>query len=239
MSEKQDQPVGGWAQILESVKTPLSIFALAVLAASAVLASLAFRADREDLSSFLWIMAGLLALALVTVTILLVFRPDALLARAGGPSHGAGDSSEKYDIFISTPMSGLERTSYVAHRQGVLDVIDALRTHCGFKEVYCDIARFPKQKRFEANDVAFDRDLEAIRGSKRFVLIYPEAAPSGALVEVGMALALRKPAVIWARNPAELPFILQKLPRTYDYDSFGDIIRHLRDNQAGAFGVRA
>jgi len=94
-------------------------------------------------------------------------------------------------------------------RSDTLDVIDLLMKHAGIKSVYYAGQGIRSVDSFEPQDVAAVVDLDAIRKSRFFLMLYPERVASSVLFEAGFALALGRPAVYLVRAEKDLPFLMQ------------------------------
>lgn len=252
------------AKIITSVTTPLGYFALLLLAVEVILAALAARAEASDFAFLVRAMVGILAVATILVALIAYIRPSALMAlsndavsegtrelaaRDGEAHHRHKTREARYDAFVSAPMAAFaDEEKYKKSRADVLAVIKALQTFCGYKDIYYAGSSIRSSQEFEAADLAFCTDFEAIRDSKVFLLIYPENVASSVLVEAGIAIALGKPAIYFTHLNAKLPFILVSASqakdveglakiRSYTYETPKDIINHFRINKAAAFGA--
>ena len=252
------------AEIINSVKTPLGYFVLVLLAIEVILAALAARAEGSDFAFLVRAMVVILVIVTIVVALIAYIRPSALalsnnamsegarkmtLARDSNAHHRHETRRARYDAFVSAPMAAFgDEEKYKKSRADVLTVVKALQTFCGYKEVYYAGSNIRSSQEFEAADLAFCTDFQAIRDSKVFVLIYPENVASSVLVEAGIAIALGKPAIYFTHVNAKLPFILvsasqardvEDLPkiRSYTYETSKDIVNHFRINKAAAFGA--
>lgn len=141
-----------------------------------------------------------------------------------------------YDIFLSTPMAAFtSNQAYQSARAGFKKVFDALKQQRGLS-VYWASEKIESIEDFDTLDVSVMDDLEALKQSRRFVLIYPERLPSSALFEAGYALALEREGHYFVGNRDDLPFLMRELPgvtprvrihtRT-DWKNYDDLARKL------------
>lgn len=71
--------------------------------------------------------------------------------------------------------------------------------------------------------------------------MYPEALPSSVLVEVGYAIALSKPTVIFTKSRQYLPFLLKDIDKTltnvsvFEYTDPQEIVKKIRGNGRALF----
>ena len=97
------------------------------------------------------------------------------------------------------------------------------------------------QRLLPPEDFSLSEDLEALRRSKYFMLVYPERIVSSVLFEAGLAVALGKPSVYFIRDRRNLPFLMKqaeqaKLPagvRIYEYESLSKIENLLQNPGEG------
>jgi hypothetical protein len=192
---------GTWAGIIEAVKTPLGLFALVVLVIEAVLAALAVKAEGRD---FTILVVGLIGtMAAVVVIVGLALRRDPTLGASMAPSPSGtpaapSEAELKYDAFIAAPMAGFtdDAAAYQRSRADVLRLIKVLKEHARARTVFYAGEMLPSLKSFETADLSLEQDLEALRGSACLILIYPARIVTSALVEVGVAIGLKKPIFI-------------------------------------------
>lgn len=143
----------------------------------------------------------------------------------------------KYDVFLAMAMASLDtEEKYQTYRNQALEIVKSLQDSCGFRSVFYAGSKLETMKEFEAEDFSLSEDLEALRCSKYFMLIYPERIVSSVLFESGLAVALGKPSVYFVRDRSNLPFLMHnaeqaKLPagvRIYDYGDLAKIETLLR-----------
>jgi hypothetical protein len=129
-----------------------------------------------------------------------------------------------YDTFIAAPMSSLDDVAYGLAREGVLAIMDKLSGAHGFGSIYFAGAKISGPKAFTGEAEALRRDLQALRDSHFFILVYPGKIVTSALVEVGYALALRLPCILLVNDRADLPYLLKQA----ETDRAGELLPPLR-----------
>lgn len=93
---------------------------------------------------------------------------------------------------------------------------------------------------FDAADISIGSDLDALKESGKFILIYPEKIVSSVLVEAGIALALGKQSFFFGRTE-NFPFLLQQANQQFDHikiynsQSFDDILAIITKNAHNLF----
>jgi hypothetical protein len=107
--------------------------------------------------------------------------------------------------------------AYTAGRADVLRVMAALKEHLDLERVYFAGETIESIAGFDAMAVAVEEDLDKIRNSRIFVMLYPVKIVSSVLVEAGYALALRCPTLIFVRDLADLPFLLRNAAEVLHY----------------------
>lgn len=123
----------------------------------------------------------------------------------------SGADDHDYDVFLSTPMAAFHTdTDYRKGRAEFKKVFDALKNTCGLT-VYWASEKITCFADFDTVGVSALDDLEALKKSRRFVLLYPEKLPSSALFEAGYALARNCESHYFVQRQKDLPFLMQAL----------------------------
>jgi hypothetical protein len=122
-------------------------------------------------------------------------------------------SGDAYDLFIATPMSALGEAKYAAGRAGIISLMEQLTSAHDFGRMYFAGETITEAEAFTGEADALRRDLQALRSSRLFVLVYPYKIVTSALVEAGYALALRLPSLLLVRERNDLPFLLHSAQR--------------------------
>jgi hypothetical protein len=145
-----------------------------------------------------------------------------------------------YDVFLSCPMAGARTEErYQGLRAEALQVVDCLERECGLTAFFAG-RDVPSRDAFDEPDYSVVVDVEALKKSRYFLLLYPEKLVSSVLVEAGIALALGKKAVYFARDARHLPFMLRHLDRVcpvkiYEYRAVERVLKLLREHGARLF----
>lgn len=139
----------------------------------------------------------------------------------------------KYDVFLASAMAGLDsEAKYESYKADALAIEQALAKACGFHSVFY-AGRDLSWKQFESASLSLEEDVEAIRRSRLFLLMYPERIVSSVLFEAGLALAFGKPAVYFVRDRHNLPFLMAQAGdaavdagvRVYETDGLPEILK--------------
>ncbi len=144
-----------------------------------------------------------------------------------------------HDVFISTPMAALNDDKEVKrHRANIEKVRHALRDYCRIapeRVFYAGTEMYDKDA-FEKSDMALRKNWKELKQSKVFLMIAPDERSSSIYVEAGMAVALGKPCVFFAREKDHLPWLVREataaskhdgLPslKVYEYTTVDQIIQ--------------
>jgi hypothetical protein len=224
---------GNTVDILKEVKTPLSFLTLVVIIMGGLLVYLAQKADGVNYTILLIAILLLISIPIIFVTVLLLRGTNRQVELTSDEKI----TTYKYDVFLSMPMASLNDADYVSVRKFGLDVTKYLREHCNQSRVKF-VGEFIEDKgEFDPNDTAVLDDLEDIKNSKYFVMIYPERIVTSVLVEAGIALALGKVCRYFAKSREDLPFLMQQSEqaftnvRIYEYADLEDIKKVLIDKR--------
>lgn len=117
-------------------------------------------------------------------------------------------------IFLATPMSTITEDKYLNYRHEILNIIDYIENNSGH-DVYYAGNNILTVNDFNSPKKSFDNDIEALHKANIFILIYPEPAPTSALIELGYALYLSMydsmHIIILTNDKAKLPYLIQDL----------------------------
>jgi hypothetical protein len=247
-TDKPGKSSEGRVSIINAVQTPLGFFTLGVLIFEAALLAVASMVPEGNRASLFWGCIILIFLTIVLVGLLAFARPQYLF----GVRDGAALSQEKsgqvpvakeadfaHDVFLACPMAGFENSkNYADFRLRVLEVKRVLKALCGAERIYFPADEIPTVNQFDQKFVASKVELDALRRSKIFILIYPEHMLSSVLFEAGYALGLGKLSLHFAKRD-QLPFLMQELERLprdfaqvrlYPSENIDEVISILRNN---------
>ena len=91
-----------------------------------------------------------------------------------------------YDLFLSCPMSSTEADEF-AQLRGTTDAIIDRLSEGGFS-IYSALRKVENPQSFDPEGIAAESDLEALRRSRNFLMIYPRKILSSCILEAGYAL---------------------------------------------------
>ena len=122
----------------------------------------------------------------------------------------------KYDLFVSVPMAAFDTTTeYEAFRSAILDCIRGIKNSCAFSDVFYAGQEIGSFKEFESEDLSVTQVYSALKNSSNFLLIYPKKLPTSALIELGWAMVMNKPIIIFSKGRDELPYLMKNADSVY------------------------
>jgi hypothetical protein len=135
------------------------------------------------------------------------------------------DSTEEYETFRSV----------------TLDVIRGIKQSCAFSNVFYAGQEIDSFKNFESEDLSVAQDYNALKNSENFILIYPKKLATSALIELGWAMVMNKPIVIFTKDRRELPYLMKnsdsvyKNIAIYEYKTSSDIQKKFSTHKRSLF----
>ena len=192
------------SSIIESVKTPLGLLALVVLAIEGLLTLSIQKLPQDQL---IYAVAGMIGTFIVALVIIgyFIFRDSA--PRAGRrSSYGV---FYDFDAFVAAPMSAIPKEDYERVTKEVNQLIDHLRSHTGLKEIAYSGSTSPKYGSWDLEGTSLEKNLRRITRSRSFILIHPVPAQTSALIEVGFAIAQGMRVLLITPDRKSLPFLLR------------------------------
>lgn len=156
----------------------------------------------------------------------------------------------KFDVFLSVPMASFESDSeYQLFHAEAMKVVRVLRDpeRCGVS-VFCALEEIDSMAKFDTHGTSIEEDMDNLRNSRSFVMLYPKKLATSALFEAGYALALGLPCRFFVHDYEDLPYLLQKLPEAFtnvsildhtDWDTYEEICECLEENAERWFRRRA
>lgn len=113
-------------------------------------------------------------------------------------------------VFLATPMASLESEAYEADRSTATPVFEKLSRIAD--PVYWAAAGISSAERFEAPDLAAERNLLALIESEAFVYLQLRELihPTSCHIELGIAIALKLPVTVFAPSEESLPYTLRR-----------------------------
>lgn len=96
-------------------------------------------------------------------------------------------------------------------------------------------------KDFDSEDLSIVEDYTALKNSDNFILIYPQKIATSALVELGWAMVMKKPIIIFSKDRNDLPYLIKnadsvyKNIAVYEYKTSSDIQNRFSKNKCHLF----
>lgn len=149
-------------------------------------------------------------------------------------------------VFLSTPMAALSTDGYGASRAEANAVHGALSAIAA--PVYWAAGTIDSADRFEAPDLATERNLAALAECEAFAFFQSCELdrPTSCHIELGYALAFRKPVTVFALDEEALPYMLRRFEIVaarqggrYRFHPAADAVRLLEIHGAELLGLDA
>lgn len=119
---------------------------------------------------------------------------------------------EKGKLFIGAAMAAIKNDNeYKAHRVKIAQIADSAQICCpSVRATYWAGRDVLSSKAFDGEQVALIRDLSQLKESEACAFIIFANLPSSVLIEIGYAIALNKPTLIFCKTREDLPFLLKR-----------------------------
>ena len=119
------------------------------------------------------------------------------------------EDSTDYDIFLATPMGSLCDNTYIERYQEIEALVTALRDNIG--SVYWGGDSIATPEDFDVSDIGTENNIAALKKADAFVFVHYDSTPvaSSALIELGIALGLKKPTTIFVSDISGLPHMME------------------------------
>lgn len=113
-------------------------------------------------------------------------------------------------LFISAPIAGFDNEiEYANFRNKLIQIIYQIQDCRVIKELYSALTSISSKSEYDSPQKSASEDLGALDNSTHFILFYPKRVPSGALIELGYALAQGKKILIIVNDVCDLPYMVQ------------------------------
>jgi hypothetical protein len=131
-------------------------------------------------------------------------------------------------------MTSFNGKKYIEIHKLIEGISDAITKNTNINTIYSGSLKFKTIDEVEDEIAAAKNDFQKINKSKKFILIYPEKIVTSCLVEIGYAICLNLPCVLFVKSRNDLPYILKEIGQiknnvliyTYsDTNSIENIIR--------------
>lgn len=227
---------------LKEIRTPLSFLSLVIIATEGLLYSLS--------SSGTEVHKTIITIGMVFLPFIVLFIFYILFKPQDNGFEGAAlkieeenkETGRSYDLFVSVPMAAFdEGYEYEVFRASILDAIRGIKKSCSFSNVFFAGQEIGSFKDFESEDLSIVEDYTALKNSKNFVLIYPQKLATSALIELGWAMVMKKPIIIFSKKRDSLPYLMKNADAVYkniaiyDYKTSADIQNKFSNNKHKLF----
>jgi hypothetical protein len=212
-TDDQSASPSRWLDALKNLPPETRIFGLVFVVIEAILAALIPVSNDQTVQ---YIALGMIATGLLCVLFLgialLRTKSDTITIPAPPDENRNGEVTRfKYDVFVAAPIDSLTSNEERIHQKASINaVIDCIQKRCKLQNVYFAGEQAIDPKNYDQPSVGLIRNIQRIRASTYFLLIYPRLLPTSALVEVGMALALGKRSVWFVQKDVQLPYLMKE-----------------------------
>lgn len=230
--------------ILNAVTNPIKLAALVVLMVEGLLAFLLTKAKPDDISLYVIMMVSVLLITIIAVFII-EYRRIKLKESNVIPPTGIVETPQKtykWDVFLAAPMAAMANDKFENTLWKENEIKKVLEEECGFSRVFFAGTNMKTKDDFETADLSIETDVNAIKDSQYFIMIYPEKIVTSVIFEAGIAFALGKPSFYFGQ-PDNFPFLMtqahQKFEhvKIYEADSLDEIIRIIKKNKRELFKI--
>lgn len=230
------------SSILTAVSTPIRLAALVVLMVEGLLAYLLTKAKPDDILIYTSMMVGVLLVTIIAV-LFVEFQNNRIQKSNVIPPLGVAETTQKtykYDVFLAAPMAALADDDFESALKKENEIKVVLEKECGFSTVFFAGTNMTKKEDFETADLSIETDVNAIKDSQYFVMIYPEKIVTSVLFEAGIAFALGKPSFYFG-NTDNFPFLMSQAHQRFDHvkmyeaNSLDEIIKIIKINKQALF----
>ena len=197
--------------VINAISTPMQFGALIVLVVEALLAFLLNKAKADDITVYVEMMVGVLILTIVAVFII-EFKRIKLKEAHVIPNIGDTEDQQKnykWDVFLAAPMAALQDSDFESVTNKIMEIKKVLEDECDFKRIFFAGNNMTSKDQFDPASLSIEIDINELKESRYFILIYPEKIVSSVLFEAGIALTLGKPSFYFGKK-GNFPFLMQE-----------------------------
>lgn len=226
----------------KEIRTPLAFLSLALISTEGLLYALIDKVDGLNTTLLT------IGMVLMPFVILLVFyqlfkqRPNGFEGGEIVDEESKKIKVEKFDLFVSMPMASFDSSKeYEKFRASILDAIRGIKRSCDFSKVFFAGDEISSFKDFESEDLSVVQDYKSLKNSDNFLLIYPKSTATSALIELGWAMVMKKPIIIFVKKKDDLPYLMKhadsvyKNIAVYTYNTSSDIQTKFSTNKTALF----
>lgn len=230
--------------LISIITTPIQLAALIVLVVEVLLGFLLNKANPKDIPLYVIMMVGILALTIAAVFIIEAKRLKAKEADMI-PVVGTVEKTKKtyeWDVFLAVPMAALTNDEFEKSVSKVAELVTVLEQECNFKRIFYASKGMKTKADFDTADISVENDVNALKGSQYFIMVYPEKIVSSVLYEAGIALALGKPSFYFGKKE-NFPFLMQQANqkfnhvKIYEADTIDIITGIIKKNKSQLFNI--
>lgn len=161
------------------------------------------------------------------------------------PATGAIESTQKaykWDVFLAAPMAALTDADFESVTNKIREIKKILEEECNFQRIFFAGVNMKDKNDFQPAALSIEIDVNELKESQNFILIYPEKIVSSVLFEAGIALALGKPSFYFGKM-GNFPFLMQQANLQFNHvkiheaDSLDNIIKLIQKYNSHLFKI--
>jgi len=242
--------------IIKVINSPLKFGALALLVTEGILLYLITGISNEGYKH-LYIILMIIILIFVIIAVLYANNKEkkekklekdneALIDKNPNiiPKIGESEFSQKtfkYDVFLTAPMVAIGDSRFKIFNAEIKEIQTLLQKECGFERIYYSGENVNEWGELPQSAVALQKDIEALKNSQYFVLIYPDHRVSSVLFEAGVAYVLGKPSFYFGKIE-NFPYLMRGVTnhphvKTYSIDNNEDVIKMIKIDKGELFKI--
>ena len=149
---------------------------------------------------------------------------------------GAKSNSFDYSVFIAFAIAGNKTAKKREDLKTDAQNLETELANLGYSPAFNAANYFSTEHDYQPADIAAKEDFTAIENCRNFLLYYPEAVATSALIELGYALRDRDNIVIATKNKNVLPFLARGLSdinenvRVIECNDINHLVEILKEN---------
>jgi hypothetical protein len=237
MDDKSQERKG----IINAINNPIQLAALIVLVVEGLLAFLLTKANNDQVIIYVSMMV-----AILIITIIAIFSYEGKRLKSKEniiPEPGKPETQKKayeWDVFLAAPMAAINEEQFEISQKKIEGLIAVLKEECKFQHIFYAGEGMKTKSDFDVADLSLVKDLNAIIGSRNFLMVYTEKIVTSVLYEAGAALALGKPSFYFGKK-SNFPFLMQEANNKFNHvkihevDSIDDLIKMIRKHKTELF----
>ena len=241
----EDVSKKNWSGILNSIKGPLTFFALVLLCLQAVVLAIIYKSPSDNLIIVAMAACVIIIIPVSAVSVAVVRnkrRDEYRVLNDVNCRHFEDEliNIRKVRLFLSTPMGCYETDEkYKDFLKSIMEVVSDIRHFERVENIYYINEQIPSLEAFENADLSVPEYFNEISQADYFISIIEYPSLSSVYFEAGYALGLGKKCIYFIKDELCLPYLMKHSAfaypgkiRFYKFSSIGEITKVLRNKEA-------